>query len=188
MGLRAEISKNPRKLLVRTLERAAGVLVLVDVAIYFVLVWGLGGRLKAAQHEREEMFHGVRLEAGQVAHLERFSAILPDAEHALQSFEQDHVPPRRRGFSRGARLVRKVADDSGVELSTVVYKLYSRQGQPLERLAIHVDVQGSYPGLIKFAHSLETASDLVVVREFSLGPSKEGSLNLRVSADLYLAP
>jgi Tfp pilus assembly protein PilO len=182
------ISKTPRKVIVQMFERTAVALLLVDLIIYSVGVFWLGSRLQAAQRERDELYRRVSLESEQVARLGRFETLLPGVDHALQAFEQGHVPPRRRGFSRGARLVRKIASASGVELAGVAYKLDSRGGQPLRRLAINVVVEGPFDGLVKFSHSLETASDFVVVREFNLQPVEGGSLSLKISADLYLVP
>jgi len=187
-GLLREISRTPRKVIVRMLERTAVALLLVDLIIYSVGVFWFGSRLQAAQRERDEIYRRVRLESGQVARLGRFETLLPGVDRELQAFEQSHVPPRRRGFSRGARLIRKIASDSGVELAGVAYKLDSRGGQPLKPLAINVEVEGPFDGLVKFSHSLETASDFVVVREFSLHPVEGGSMSLKISADLYLVP
>jgi Tfp pilus assembly protein PilO len=178
----------PRKVVVRTLERTAVALLLADLIVCSVGVFWLGGRLQTAQREYDEMRRRVRLESRQVARLESFETLLPGVDHELQAFEQSHVPPRRRGFSRGARLVRKIASDSSVELAGVAYKLDSRGSQPLKRLAINVVVEGPFDGLVKFSHNLETASDFVVVREFNLQPVEGGSLSLKISADLYLVP
>jgi Tfp pilus assembly protein PilO len=60
---------------------------------------------------------------------------------------------------------------------------------PLERLAVEINAQGPYAGLLKFSHALETANEFILVRDFDLTPGGEnGSLGLRLSADLYLTP
>ena len=60
---------------------------------------------------------------------------------------------------------------------------------PLERLSLDINVQGSYPGLLEFSHALETANDFILVREFIFTPGEEnGALGLRLGADLYVTP
>jgi hypothetical protein len=59
---------------------------------------------------------------------------------------------------------------------------------PLQRLGIMIDVEGSFPALLKFAHGLETSSDLLLIRSFSMAEGKDNPLELRLAADLYLTP
>jgi Tfp pilus assembly protein PilO len=182
------MSKKKRKALIRLAEWIALVILAVDVLAYGGLVLGLGNRIRAAQETRDAMLQQVREEQARVARLKRFQASLPDARQQLKQFEEKRVPSRRQGFSRAARLVREVGQRSGVEVSAVTYKLDSDRTKPLERLGISVSAQGLYPGLVKFAHALETASDFIVVREFNFQQGDGGVLALRLSADLYLKP
>jgi hypothetical protein len=62
------------------------------------------------------------------------------------------------------------------------------KGEPLERLGIEVDVQGSFPSLLGFAHAVETSSDFLVLRGFSLETGDGETLALRMAADLYVTP
>ena len=62
------------------------------------------------------------------------------------------------------------------------------QDQPLQQLGIEVNVQGPLPSVVKFAHSVETSSDFLVLRSFSLETGDGGTLGLRMAADLYLMP
>ena len=162
-------------------------IVLVDIVVYLVPVLGLGNQVKAVQQLREGLFRRVRDEEMRVARLQKFQASLPDAKKQLEQFEQEHVPARRRGFSRAARRVREVAEQSGVQLSGVAYKLDSDHSQPLERLAITVNVEGPFASLVQFVHALETSGDFIVVREFNFQPREGEILALRIAADLYLA-
>jgi hypothetical protein len=41
---------------------------------------------------------------------------------------------------------------------------------------------------LKFAHGLETANDLIVIRSFTLAEGDNGALELRLATDLYLTP
>jgi Tfp pilus assembly protein PilO len=181
------MSKKKRKALIRSAERIALTILVVDVLAYAALVLGLGKQIRAAQESREGLLRKGREEEARVARLKKFQASLPEVRNQLEQFEQKRVPSRRQGFSRAARLVREIGQRSGVEVSGVSYKLDSDRTKPLDRLGITVSAEGLYPSLVKFAHSLETASDFIVVREFSFQQGDSGALALRISADLYLA-
>lgn len=160
----------------------------LDVVVYAVFVLGLGRRIVAAQQLRDAQFRHARSQEKRIQRLEKFKASLPDAQEQLAQFEKQHVPTRRRGFSRAAQLVREVAQESGVQVSGVAYKLDSDTTQPLERLSITVSVEGPYRSLVRFAHGLETGDDFILVRDFNFQPRESGNLSLRLTSDLYLLP
>jgi Tfp pilus assembly protein PilO len=120
--------------------------------------------------------------------LKKFRATLPEAGKRLASLERDHTPPRRQAFSQAARLVRRVTEQSGTQLASVAYKLDNNISGPLQRLGLVIKVAGSFPALLKFAHGLETASDLIVIRGFNIVEGDNRALELRLAADLYLTP
>jgi Tfp pilus assembly protein PilO len=181
------MSKHKRKALIRMAEGIALMILVADILIYSILILGLSDRIRAASVARDAQRRQVFGERLRIARLKKYQASLPDAKQQLDQFEQKRVPSRRQGFSRAARLIREVSDRSGVEISSVSYKLDSDRTKPFERLGITVSAQGLYPSLVKFAHSLETASDFIVVREFNFQQGDGGALALRMSADLYLA-
>jgi Tfp pilus assembly protein PilO len=181
------MSTSKRKALIRTIERVAVTLFVVDVLAYGALVLGLGNRIQAANRLQADLFKQHQQMGKRVTRLRRFRAILPDAKKELEKFEEDRVPTRRQGYSRAARAIREIAQHSGIEVSSVSYKLGSEQKTPLERLGITVTAQGLYPGLVQFARSLETAEDFIVVREFNFKQGEGGALALRMTADLYLS-
>jgi hypothetical protein len=51
-----------------------------------------------------------------------------------------------------------------------------------------INVEGTFPALLKFAHALETATDLVVIDNFNLVAGDSNTLELRLAAGLYLTP
>ena len=81
-----------------------------------------------------------------------------------------------------------MADAAGVKLTTVAYRLDLEHHDPLERLAVEINAQGPYTGLLKFSHALETANDFMLVREFNFIPGDSGVISLRLGADLYVTP
>lgn len=180
--------KSRRQFVLTLLKRMALGLILFDVFLYFGVVERLHKAAVSELQRYSVLRRRVREEEERVARLERFESSLPDGKKQVQLFERKYVPPRRRGFSRASRLVRQLTQQSGLRLSNVAYKLDLKHDEPLERLGIEVTVEGSFAGLVNFAHALETAGEFVLIREFSFEPVEGGALELRLGADLYLAP
>jgi Tfp pilus assembly protein PilO len=182
------MSRGRRKTIVRVLEGTALGLVLLDLALYFALV----RPLRTMRTEEEASYAAARDRVRDLklraARLERYQAAVPEAEGELTDFLKEHLPPRRQGFSRAMRMVRELTEKSSLHLASLSYKLDSSKDDPFERLAVQVDVEGSFSNLIAFSHELETSSDLIVLRDFSFEPTESRVLALRLGADLYLKP
>jgi Tfp pilus assembly protein PilO len=120
------------------------------------------------------------------ARLEKFQTAVPETQDQLSAFMRGYIPPRRQGFSRAARLVRRLTEQAGVQLTGISYKLDSAADDPLERLGVELEVAGPFASLLNFSHALETASDFIVLREFAFEPAEGQNVALRLAADLYL--
>lgn len=177
-----------RKSLIRTAEKVAAALALADVAFYFALVWPLGHRAAEEMQSLDSTRSHIHEMQTRVAQLERVQAALPGATEQLSGFLRKHVPPRRKGYSRALRLVQRLTEQSGVQLSSVAYKPNSTEGEPFERLGIELTVGGQFASILKFVHALETASDFILVRGFTFDQAEAGALQMRLNTELYLTP
>ena len=180
--------KGHRKVLTRALEKAALSLVLLNLLLYFGLVRPLRGMRRAEEADFSAMRVRLREARARVAQLEEFQAQVPGADEQLEGFLGDHVPTRRQGFSRAARMVRELVEKSGAQLESISYKLGSGADDPLRRLGLDINIEGPFESLFEFAHALETGSELVVVRSFIFEPREGGTMGLRLAADLFLKP
>jgi len=148
--------------------------------------------MQAMVSSKQEQFATLRrriLEGeARIERLNKFRATLPEAGQRLASLERDHTPPRRQAFSQAKAVVRRAAEQSGAQLVSVNYKLDNNTSGPLQRLGLVINVAGPFPALLKFAHGLETASDLLLLQGFTLAVGDTGALELRLLADLYLTP
>jgi Tfp pilus assembly protein PilO len=170
----------------RILERVAVALVLLVLGMWLVVVHPFEDKLLAEQHTYRAARQQKLAAEARVARLEKIP--VTDADTELKGFVSEHMPPRRRSFSKAADLVRRLSHESGVQLSGVSYRLDEVKGEPLERLGIEVNVQGPFSNLLGFAHAVETASDFLVLRGFSLETGDGEMLGLRMAADLYVTP
>jgi Tfp pilus assembly protein PilO len=183
------VRKSRRQIANRFFEVTGIGLVALNLVLFFAVYRPLGQKVDEEDHHRTELRQTVRNQQIRVDLLKKFEAALPQAGKGLEDFESKRAPMRREGFSTAAHLIHKVADASGVKVSTLAYRLDKEQKDPLERLQLEINVQGPYAGLLKFSHALETANEFMLVREFNLTPGGEnGALGLRLGADLYLTP
>jgi hypothetical protein len=182
------LPKSRRQTAIRVFQIAGISLVLLDVLLYFAMFRTTQTLVFSEQQQfamlRRRIFDGET----RIERLKKFLEALPDAGERLSSFERDHTPPRRQGFSQAAKLVRLVTEQSGTQLASVAYKLDDKVAGPLQRLGLVINVEGSFPALLKFGHGLETASNLLVIRSFNIAVGENRTLELRLAADLYLKP
>jgi len=182
------LPRSHRQTVTRVFQIAGASLVLLDVLLYFGMLQSTQALVSSKQQQftalRRRIYDGeVRIER-----LKKFREALPEAGKRLAALEQDHTPPRRQGYSQAAKLVRSATEQSGTQLTSVAYKLDNNASGPLQRLGLVIIVSGPFPALLKFAHALETASDFIVIRSFSMAASETHALELRLGADLYLTP
>lgn len=179
--------RNFRKALTPVIEAVAVALVVLDIGLGIGVGWLSG---KVTEQKRLEATAKAKVEQAQlrVARLQSFDDVLPGAEGQLDLFLKKRVPARRQAYSRALHLVRVLTQQAGVQLTEVAYKVGSDKEGPLARLELSVGVTGSFGSLIKFSHSLETATDFIVVRSFAFAPGDNGQLALRLTADLYMNP
>jgi Tfp pilus assembly protein PilO len=162
--------------------------VALDLLVFFAIYRPLGDKVDGEARIHTKLRQTVRNLQVRVDLLKRFEAGLPQAGKALEDFTSNRTPARREAYSSAAHLIHRVADASGVKVSTMAYRLDIEHNDPLERLALEINLQGPYAGLMKFSHALETANDFILVREFDFTPGENGALSLRLGADLYLTP
>jgi Tfp pilus assembly protein PilO len=182
------MAKLKRKTLYRILETAALGLAALDLVMYL----GVSRPLASVVQDQQEVFSATRVQVkqtqAQIRQFQKELAAMPGTREELDQFLKDHVPPRRKAYSRAAGLVHKLTQDAGIQLTRVAYRPEGRPSEPLEQLGMSVTVQGPFEGLQRFTHDLETTPDLVILRGAIFQPGETGGLALRLLADLYVNP
>ncbi len=182
------MSRKRRKSWARVVLKIGLVLLALDAVGYVVVERSLAALVTEKYGQFNSARAGWLQERMRVASLEKENAALPGELSQLKSFLAQHLPARRQGFSSAALLLQRLTQQSNVQLSGISYNLSASKGEPLDHMSLGVYVQGSFANLLAFAHTLETAQDLVVVRSFKFNPGDGGALGLRMTADLYLMP
>lgn len=177
-----------RKKVYQIIEIMALGLMALDLLVYLVVARPLDLVVKSQQEKFSAAKRNVKLTEMRISQLQEELAELPATGEEMKQFLDQHVPPRRKGYSRAAGLVHQLTQDAGVQLNQVAYRLDSDHKEPLERLGIQVNVQGTFENLLRFTHSLETANDFLLVRGVIFQPGEGGGLALRLLAVLYVTP
>lgn len=172
----------------RRFEWGALILLGLDIVLYVTLV-GPAGRLASNEQQRQQELAGRLLEEKEVvARFEQFKNAAPQTSQELLSFTDKHIAPRREAYYRAARLVRELADRSGLQLTGISYKLDPWRGEPLRRLSVEIRVAGPFDGLLKFAHDLDAANQFVLLENCTLQDHEGEGMAMNLTAGMYLEP
>jgi len=182
------LRRSRHQIVARVFQIVGVSLVLLDVLLYFFVYRYTQQQLSSEQQQFAALRQHILEGETRIELLKKYREALPETGKKLASLEREHTPPRRQAYSQASELVRRIADQSGAQLAKVAFKEDRKASGPLLRLGILIDVEGPFPALLKFAHGLETASDLLLIRSFNMAESEEGAIQLRLAADLYLAP
>ena len=180
--------RNRHQIVTRVFQILGISLVLVDVLLYFFVYrqtqLQLSSELEQFASLRQRILDGeVRIER-----LTKYKAALPQTGKQLSALIEDHTLHRRTAYSQAFKLLQQVAAQSGAQLGKVDFKRNDKATGPVLPLGAAINVQGTFPALLKFAHGLETANNLLVIRSFSLTEGEDTPQQLRLLVDMYFTP
>ena len=184
------MKKSRRQIINRILEATGIGLVALDLLVFYAVYQPLSSRIDLAERQDEQIRQTIRDQQARVEVLKKYAAAMPQVGKGLESFNTNRTPSRREAYSTAAHLIHKIADAAGVKVASTGYRLDSAtHGDPLEKLELDINLEGSYEGLVKFSHALETTNDFILVRGFNFTPGGDNEpLGLRLGAELYLTP
>lgn len=180
--------KSQRQIVNRIVEATGLGLVALDLVVFFAIYRPMGNRVAMAERHHAELRQTIRDQQVRVEVLKRFQEALPQTGKGLEDFMSNRLPPRREAYSITDHLIHEGADAAKVKVMGMAFHLDPERNGPLKQLGFEINVQGPYSGVMKFWHALETAKDVILVRDFAISPGDNGALDLRLSADLYLTP
>jgi len=182
------MTRHRRKLFIQVSEATAIGLLVLNAVLYFALVRPLRSMRASAESDYSATRARIQEARARVARLERYRVDVPRSEAELQEFLDKNIAVRRQGFSHAARMVRKMSEDSKVHLTGVSYKLTGPGKDPLAHMGLEFDVEGAFPDIMRFTHTLETSGDFFVLRSLSFTPAEGRTIAMHVSTELYLKP
>jgi Tfp pilus assembly protein PilO len=182
------VRKSRRQIANRVAEAIGLTLVAADLLVFFVVYQPLGNEIVTVERRVEDLRKTIRDQQIRVEVLKKYQDAMPEAKMGVADFMTNRIPPRREAYSIADHLVHKVGDAANVKIMGMAFHLDPDKTDPLLKLGLEVTVQGTYTGMMKFAHGLETANSIILEREFFIAPGTAGVLSLRLGADIYLTP
>jgi hypothetical protein len=182
------LRRNRHQIVTRVFQIVGISLVLLDVLLYFFVYRQTQSQLSSELEQfaslRQSIFDGE----ARIGRLTKYKEGLPETGKKLAAVIEDHTLHRRQAYSQAFKLLRQVAEQSGAELGKVDFKRNDKATGPVLPLGAAINVEGSFPALLKFAHGLETANDLLVIRSFSMMEGEDTPQQLHLLVDLYFTP
>ena len=161
---------------------------LLDVLLYFAVYRQIQSQLSSELEQFAALRQRIFDAEGRIERLTKYKASLPEAGKKLAALIEDHALHRRTAYSQAFKLLRQVAEQSGVQLGKVEFRRNDKAAGPVLPLGAAINAEGSFPQLLRFAHGLETASDLLVIRSFSMAEGVDTPQQLRLLVDIYFIP
>lgn len=90
---------------------------MLNVLLFFGAYRYTQGLLFSEQQQFESLRRRMLEEEGRIERLKTSREALPQTGKKLESLEREHTPVRRQAYSQTAKLLRVVAEESGVSLT-----------------------------------------------------------------------
>lgn len=162
------------------------VVLLANIALYAVAVYPLSRKVGGAE-ERAGIARSARAAAEREQGIARATLEGKDrADRELRKFYAEvlpggHAPARRITYLRLARLAR----EAGLDPGRTSFDAIPVRNSSLTRLAVSLDLQGSYDAIRRFIYLLETAPEFTIIENVALASSEGGELHLTLALATY---
>ncbi|MFQ5662560.1 MAG: type 4a pilus biogenesis protein PilO [Terriglobia bacterium] len=162
------------------------ILLALDAMVYFGWLrrpLALPGSNPAAvaRLERE-----VTEQAREVARLRRVRNRAPQLRPQLERFTRERFLAAQRGFSRVAAELEEAANEAGVNLDRVSYKIaVARDESELVRIEIGTSVKGGYRNLLRYLEELERSPHFYLINELKVEGAERGQVQLEMRLATY---
>jgi Tfp pilus assembly protein PilO len=175
--LRRIVSENRR--VVWTITAA----LVVNAALYVLVVYPLSGRVQAEQQESGEATR--QLIEAQRTHAAARGTVTgkKQADEELQRFYRDVLAANPSGARKVLYPnVDQLARNSNLTPFSSQWEADPRTTGELRRLGITLTLEGEYPNIRRFIHELETAPEFLVLESVIVTQQQDGERNLNVTA------
>jgi len=162
------------------LKVIVGALLVVDIAALVVLFTPLGGSQAARQQQLAQLNQERKARAA--APWRGLDKKIPVAQQQIEQFYRDRFPAEDSTISAD---LGKVAQDTGVRVSSVKYKTDEAEIEGLEKKEVDADVSGDYLQVARFINALERNKLFFIVDGVQLGTEQSGGVKLQIKVETY---
>jgi Tfp pilus assembly protein PilO len=139
----------------------------------------LAARLQVLKNE-------IDLERERTAGMREASEAVEANTRDAQRFFREKVGDRRPGMLSVLRSIEKLASDQGLKVGAQGYNDAEVKGLPLQRLQVHMPVEGSYRQLVAFLQGLERFdSQFLTLDQIGVAGNEGGQAKLDLILSCY---
>jgi len=159
------------------------ILLLVDVAAAGLLYSPLVGSGQSRKEQLRALEIEMRLKTKAVEPLRGLPEKIVTAREQIDRFYKERLPGQE---SSVLEAMGKLADQSGVKIGQVRYKLAEDEQVGLRPLYIEAEFSGGYLQLVRFMNSLERDKLFFLIDSVDLGGEQNGVVKLQMKLETYL--
>lgn len=169
----------------RALILPIAVALLVNVALYAIVVYPLSKKVAGGEQEAEAATAALNAARRDYAAARATVAGKGQADQELQTFYSDVLPPdisaaRRITFLR----IEQLAQKSNLRLERETSDPKSQRDSELVKFTYRASLSGEYRNIRRFIHELETAPEFLVLENVELSQSEVENRGLNVNVEI----
>lgn len=162
---------------------ALAVLLVIDIAAAALLYSPIIGSERARTEQLRAMETAMRLKTKEVQPLRGLPEKIVEARGQIDRFYKDRLPGQE---SSVLETMGKVANENGVKIGGVKYKLADDEQVGLRALYIEADFTGGYLQLVRFVNAMERDKLFFLIDSVELGGEQNGIVKLQLKLETYL--
>jgi Tfp pilus assembly protein PilO len=161
---------------------------LVNVALYLVVVYPLSKKVDGGQRQSEAAVAALNAARRDFAAARATVAGKGQADQELQKFYTDVLPPDVSGARRITFLrIDQLAQESGLRVERQTSDPKPQRESGLVKFSYQASLSGDYRSIRRFVHQLETAPEFLILENLQLRQSdiEDRGLNVEVQIATY---
>lgn len=169
----------------RWVRVALGALLALD-AILLIANWrALSAAPREQAAERDRLAARARLLAADVAKGQAIEKRLPQVAKECDTFYQDDFLPASTGYADIIADFGAIAKTAGVRAGGVAFRQKEIKKRGITEVTITANIDGDYPGLIRFVNGLERSKNFYLLDGLALASETTGGIKLNLELRTY---
>ena len=169
----------------RTLILPIVVVLVINVALYLLVVYPLSKKVAGGQQQSEAALAALNAARRDLNAARATVAGKGEADQELQKFYSDVLPPdvsgaRRITFFR----IDQLADQCGLRVERQTSDPKAQRDSSLVKFTYRASLSGEYRNIRRFVHELETAPEFLVLENLQLRQSEVENRGLNVDVEI----
>jgi hypothetical protein len=144
----------------------------VNVLFFFILNRPAQTESARLQQSIQELQSQILLNQGSLKNMERTSSQLERFDDNKNSLLKMHLLQRQTGYSEVVTSIDKMAQDSGVKKTRVLFNLDPKARAGLTAVTITLPLEGGYTNVVEFIRALEQSDTLFLITNIELSTSE----------------